>query len=238
MNRSISGSGSLMDTIDPGKGKIMGKLNFFKLCSICLLMCFLLSACGAKQPWDRPAEVPAPSFSPEAPPATDEPVQEESDENTVPTEAPSVWDARYEKAQSAIYETEATLGEEIYQAGAVRRKPIGDIMVDYSFYLSEEDFQSVTALLQQESIPVTTDVYKTAFNDWFSVSAVEGMCIKEYFFPLDAEYENETGKYFVYKETILEGTYANQKISFCGYISDDIYETIYEVVESYLTDLP
>lgn len=216
----------------------MSRVVFSKLCSICLLMCFLLSACGAKQPGDRPAEVPTPSFSPEAPPATDEPDQEESDENTVPTEVLSVLDARYEKALSSVYETEATLGEEIYQAGAERRKPIGDIMVDYSFYLSEEDFQSVTALLQQESIPVTTDVYKTAFNDWFSVSAVDGMCIKEYFFPLDFENENETGKYFVYKEIILEGTYANQKISFCGYISDDIYETIYEVIESYLTDLP
>lgn len=190
------------------KALIMRKINPWKICIMWLFMCSLFSACGPKQPIDQV-----------------------DDMNTV-------WDTRYENWISGEYETEATLSEEIYPAGVVRNKPIGDIAVNYSFYLSEEDFQSVTALLQQESIPVSNDVYKTAFTDWFSVSAVDGMCIKEYFFPVDFEVENDIGKYFVYKEIILEGTYANQKISFCGYVSDYLYETIYEIVESYLTDLP
>lgn len=216
----------------------MRRINYFKACPLWLLLCFLLSACGAKQPDDRPEDVPIESVSPEVTPASDESAQEGSAENAVPTATPSVWDARYEQWQSGTYETEAALGEEIYQAGAVRNKKIDDITVNYSFDLSEEDFQKVTALLKQESIPVTNDIYKVAFTDWFSVTVTDGMCIKEYTFPLDFDVEEENGHYFVYHEIFLEGTYANQKISFCGYVSDDIYEAIYETIESYLTELP
>lgn len=150
----------------------------------------------------------------------------------------SVWDARYEKWKSGEYETKATLGEEIYQAGVVRNKQIGDIVVNYSFYLSEADYDTVVSILKQESIPVTNDVLKSGFTDWFSFSVVDEMCIKEYTFPVDFHEDQENINYFIYKEIILEGTYANQKISFCGYVSNYLYETIYEIVESYLTDLP
>lgn len=217
----------------------MRRINCFKVGAFCLLLCFLLSACGAKQSENRPEDMPTISVSPEVTPESDESAQEEeSGESIEPTAVPSVWDTRYEKWQSGTYETEAALGEEIYQAGAVRNKKIDDITVNYSFYLSEEDFQKVTALLKQESILVTNDIYKTAFTDWFSVMVTDGMCIKEYTFPLDFDVEEENGHYFVYHEIFLEGTYANQKISFCGYVSDDIYEAVYETIESYLTELP
>lgn len=198
----------------------MRKIIPWKICIMWLFICSLFSACGAKQRMAQMDDM--------------NPDNVLSDETTIS----SVWDARYEKWKSGGYETEAALGEEIYQAGVVRNKQIGDIVVNYSFYLSEADYDRVVSILKQESIPVTNDILKTGFTDWFSFTVVDEMCIKEYTFPVDFNEDKENMNYFIYHEIILEGTYANQKISFCGYVSDYIYETIYEIVESYLTDLP